>query len=392
MRIVFLTVEFPTEVDNAGGLGSYLHRIVRVVRDVGHVPEVITISSQKPEVLDAGGVRVERVPMAERVGSRALRCLGRLPTRIGPYSAGVRERQASALGAALLRRESQVQVDLVQSSNFGLTGLFVPRRLGRVHIVRCSSATLPLAFATRVIRPLDALWTQRLENRCLQHADRVYSPSENVANYYRRWLGIDVAVIRPPLFIEADVASVSHLGLPSRFLLYFGLLCRYKGTDVLARALPLVWKQEPSFRMVWAGTGSFRRYAARWAPTEGRVQWLGALPKPLLYGVLSKAVASVIPSRCDNLPNTALESLSLGIPVIGSMGASLDEVVEPGRSGETVPIGDHRALADAMLRAWRNDHPWPMAGFSRPKVFDEMEPKRAAEKLLRFAQCGCTRS
>ena len=61
----------------------------------------------------------------------------------------------------------------------------------------------------------------------------------------------------------------------------------------------------------------------------------------------------MLPSRFDNLPNTVIECLALGVPVIGTIGASIEELVTPGRDGELVPIADPRALAAAITARWR---------------------------------------
>jgi glycosyltransferase involved in cell wall biosynthesis len=96
----------------------------------------------------------------------------------------------------------------------------------------------------------------------------------------------------------------------------------------------------------------------------------------------------VIPSRVDNLPNTLIESLLLNVPVIGSLGASIDELIEPGISGDLVPIGDPTALAGAMLKAWRREVPWIEGKFPLSRIIDQMEPSTAAANLLRLAGYG----
>ena len=93
----------------------------------------------------------------------------------------------------------------------------------------------------------------------------------------------------------------------------------------------------------------------------------------------------MIPSRVDNLPNTLIESLLLNIPVIGSLGASIDELIEPGISGELVPIGDSAALAEAMLKAWRREVPWMNGRFRLPSIMSQMNPHVAAANLIRLA-------
>jgi glycosyltransferase involved in cell wall biosynthesis len=79
------------------------------------------------------------------------------------------------------------------------------------------------------------------------------------------------------------------------------------------------------------------------------------------------------------------------VPVIGSRGASIDELIEPGKNGELVPIGEPAALADALVRAWRREVPWMAGPIALPGVIAQMEPEVAAGNLLRLAGYG-TRS
>jgi glycosyltransferase involved in cell wall biosynthesis len=140
--------------------------------------------------------------------------------------------------------------------------------------------------------------------------------------------------------------------------------------------------------MVWAGADRCDRleaWKAAWGERCAQVVWLGALPKPELYGVVQASEAAVLPSTVDNLPNTAIESLLLGVPVIGSAGASIDELIEPGRTGELVPIGDAEALAAAMLRVWRGESRARRGFHWEGPLADEMQPETAARNLLRLA-------
>ena len=171
--------------------------------------------------------------------------------------------------------------------------------------------------------------------------------------------------------------------------MHFGQLSPKKGTDWLARVLPRVWEREPEFSMVWAGpdhTGSLPAWRTGWGEHSERVVWLGELPRPSLYAVLERAEAAVLPSRADNLPNTAIESLALGLPVIGTAGASLDELVEDGRSGELVPLDDDDALACALLRAWRGQSVVRRVVVCDSDTVAAMQPPRAVEALLALAR------
>ena len=64
-RIAFLTPEFTTEYANGGGLGNYLNRISKALRDQGHQPEIFVVSKETPGTFDFEGVLVHRVGYAD---------------------------------------------------------------------------------------------------------------------------------------------------------------------------------------------------------------------------------------------------------------------------------------------------------------------------------------
>jgi glycosyltransferase involved in cell wall biosynthesis len=57
----------------------------------------------------------------------------------------------------------------------------------------------------------------------------------------------------------------------------------------------------------------------------------------------------VLPSLEDNLPNTMLEAMSCGTPVVAFDAGGISDVVVDRLTGKLVPVGDVRQLADAIL-------------------------------------------
>jgi glycosyltransferase involved in cell wall biosynthesis len=391
LRIAFLTPEFVTEYDTGGGLGNYLHRMTRALLEAGHVPEVFVLSREAPGPIDFGGVRVVRVRRSD--ANPLLQAGVRLSWRLGLHRLQpplLLLNDARRLSSALARRDAERRFDLVQSADYLACGAFVHSVPGRPHLVRCSADGRLWADANGDTSPRRR-WETQLERWSLRRADLAYAPSRFVADQLQRRYGIEVQVLRPPVALECKPRRDESHGLPERYFIHFGQLAGSKGTPDLARALPRVWEQEPAFAMVWAGpdrTGRLREWSEAWGERRSRVVWLGELTKPELYAVLAEAEAAVLPSRVDNLPNTAIESLLLGVPVIGSAGASIDELVEPGVTGELVPIGDAEALAAAMLRLWRGQST-ARRGFrwSSP-LAEEMRPENAVRNLLRLAGVG----
>jgi glycosyltransferase involved in cell wall biosynthesis len=295
-----------------------------------------------------------------------------------------------ALARALEARDAERRFDAVQSADYLATGLFVARGARRVHLVRFSSASDLWAEADgdrRLVRRLEA-WLERVSSR---RADVAYAPSRFVSAHLTRRLAREVRVLRPPAFLEAKPSPQPPRTLPPRYLLHLAKPSRVKGTHLLAAALPRVWAQEPTFTLVYAGSArapEIDRLDAGGRASTSRVIALGPLEKRDLYACLARAEALVHPSLVDNLPNAVIESLLLGIPVVAFDGASLDELIEPGATGELAPMGDADALAAALLRVWRGQAA-ARKGFTwGGALAAEMRPDCAVARLLSLAGLG----
>jgi glycosyltransferase involved in cell wall biosynthesis len=392
LRIAFLTPEFVADPENdaMGGLAAFVNRISTVIADLGHEVHVFA-ASETARTMTVHGVHVEEVPVTAASWLTSLRRL--VPKRRRGNLGWLLQlmRISLTLTRTFQARDREAPFDIVHTSDYGFTGLFIRRRTGLAHVTRSSRAA-------DLFEPLDghdALHNRLaafLERRVLSRADHAYAPSRFVASHLESKYGLRLATVRPPFAASGETPA--GLPGPHRYLAYSGVVTPRKGTDVIARALPIVWRVIPDFRMIWAGVeivaGELERYRAIWREQQDHVQWMGPLSRAELHPIVRNAVATVVPSRGDNLPNSAIESLSFGIPVIGSNGASIDEIVDR-RCGELVPIGDAEALAAAMVRAWLGTASWNREGFRRPDIFREMDPRFAAEALIRFASAPSAR-
>jgi phosphatidylinositol alpha-1,6-mannosyltransferase len=72
---------------------------------------------------------------------------------------------------------------------------------------------------------------------------------------------------------------------------------------------------------------------------------------PVLFGACDIFVAPSIHDEngnVDGLPNTVLEAMAAGRPVVASRAAGMELVVRPGETGLLTPEYDAAALADAL--------------------------------------------
>ncbi len=391
LRIALLTDEHLSLVPTAGGLAQYVNRMSRALRDLGHQVEIFTQADAGPLAEERDGMRFEAVTGLRTPALRLFGWLGRLNWRLQVPMTNQSLCLAAGMQRAVRRRHRLAPFDFVQSTNLSSSGIFIDLP-GRPHLMRMSCAR-DLWFDTdgrfESDQWLDCEALCRLELIAIDRATEVFAPSQYLADYFWTVHGRRIEVLRPPAWVETEPARELPFDLPARFFLHFGSLQSRKGTDLLGEALVRAWSEEPELRLVLAGhelePGLLDRLLDTWGAEAGKVTHLGALPRDQLYAVLLASDAAVLPSRVDNLPNTAIESLSLGRPVIGSRGASLDELIEDGRSGALVGIGDAGALAAALVTAWRRQVPWLGEGFVRPRILEEMRPESAARRLIQMA-------
>jgi len=388
LRIAFITNEFVIEKANAGGLGNYLNRISRVLHDQGHEIEIFVTRHNQvtPRLLDYNGIRVQHVPVNKGKIFKFLNFIDKsffkAPYSGLAYNIGV----PISLAKALEDRHREAPFEIVQSSSVAFSGLFVKHFKNRVHLVRLSSIIKEYLINDGVYEGIGAKLLVFLGRISLKRADIIYSPSLYSSKNYEGLKRRKIHVLRPPFFLETVLKDVSHYNLPTRYFIHFGSIGPLKGSDVLANALPKIWEEIPDFKMVWLGKerekGLMDKYNKLWGKNSEKIIWFEGLVKSELYSVLKNAEVSVLPSKVDNLPNTVLESLYMGIPVIGSDGASIDELVENTKNGVLVPIGDSEMLAKIIISAWININSILPNGFQKSLVLNDFNPEIAASNLI----------
>ncbi len=109
------------------------------------------------------------------------------------------------------------------------------------------------------------------------------------------------------------------------------------------------------WRLRIAGSGPDRAVLARLADELGvsrRVEYLGFVSDgEKLRELYRGASVLALPSAYEGLPMVLLEAMGCGTPVVGSDIPAIAEVVEHGRTGLLVPVGDSAGLAEALTQA-----------------------------------------
>ncbi len=130
----------------------------------------------------------------------------------------------------------------------------------------------------------------------------------------------------------------------------------HKGQDVALQALSdLIKRGKSNFRYRIAGTGDDLPEMQKMIVAlglDGYVEHLGWVEIQDLPRLFNEAHFTLHTSHEDPFPNSILESLSCGVPVISSdaAGSSLERI-QPGINGFLYPDGDHAALMSILEQA-----------------------------------------
>jgi glycosyltransferase involved in cell wall biosynthesis len=116
---------------------------------------------------------------------------------------------------------------------------------------------------------------------------------------------------------------------PGDYMLYASGANPVKGPHILLNALKMLLNEGINIKLYMTGTSnSWLEGLARRLGVEGWVKFLGKLPNAEYFSMMAKAKALALPSIWpEPLPSVAIESISLGVPVVGSNRGGISEIV-----------------------------------------------------------------
>lgn len=124
------------------------------------------------------------------------------------------------------------------------------------------------------------------------------------------------------------------------------------GNDLAIEAFAHIVAARPGARLSIAGSGPERAALAALAERLGvadKVSFTGKLDHAQMADLYRSADLVLNPTRADNMPNSVLEALASGLPVVCARVGGVPYLVEHRKTALLVEPDDARALADAAL-------------------------------------------
>jgi glycosyltransferase involved in cell wall biosynthesis len=285
-------------------------------------------------------------------------------TRGGPYEAELRAANipVTVIGKRLkidpvaawrLRRViRQSRPDIVH------TWLFAANSYGRAVARWCG---VPVLVASERCADHWKGTSERIVDRWLAPAtDAIIVNSQAVRRFYeaagfdpKKLVLIPNGVAISPVSIVDRAALLAELGLPAdaRVLGYVGRLWPQKRVHDLIWATELIKNIKPNVFTVVVGDGPERDTLVDYThkiAIDDRVRFVG--PRDDVPRLMTIMEALVQPSEFEGMPNSIMEAMAAGLPVVASNIPGNDELVTDGESGFLVPVGDTKMLASRINR------------------------------------------
>lgn len=207
-------------------------------------------------------------------------------------------------------------------------------------------------------------WRMRLRRLPIRllypYIDKIIAVSEGVRQDTLAVSGVDpdsVAVVRNPVITpqlnQAAAAPIPHPWLSEPeipVILGAGRLTLQKDFQTLIQAFAKMHADRPC-RLIILGDGRQKEALLNLAESLGVKDDL-ALPgftaNPYVY--MRHASLFALSSRWEGSPNVLTEAMALGVPVVATdCPSGPNEILDEGRIAPLVPVGDHQALAEAMI-------------------------------------------
>jgi len=346
-HILFIPSWYPSS--DAPLLGTYFREQAAMFAEVGH--KVGVLHARFHDLPSATWLKgpSEPITLVEEDNLIVIRARKRLfqpgPLhRIPPvYRSSVRAREKLALKMYEAYKAVHGVPDIIHAKSVmwgAILAKAIAERDNIPYVVTVGSSV----FARGIVGPRE----RKTAAMTLTSADRLLSVSTTLADDLERILSIRASAFTTvPNMIDSE--KFPHTPLPENETFTFGYMANLvedKGHRTLLNAFVDV----PDARLRLAGDGPLRAELEALATTlglDGRVEFVGPVPRDEASGFFQAIDAFVHPSRYETFGIVLVEALSTGRPVIATRCGGPNDIVRD-EDGILVDIDDIDGLAGAM--------------------------------------------
>lgn len=227
---------------------------------------------------------------------------------------------------------------LLVSNIFGKRTIFAPR--SGITKLDYDSSKIYRFIIPYIVNRVDLLICQNQKWKSFYEG--ITSPNQKKFKVVRNWIDLDK--------YEENVSRLKNFNPPH--ILYLGWLETYKGINDLVLAVQILKNRKVPFILNIFGSGS------QLQKVESSIEHFGLRDCVKLMGwanfnqkmeAFNWADIYVVPSHMEGSPNSILEAMALGVPILGTRIDGIEELLK-NESGLIVEKENPESLADGMVK------------------------------------------
>lgn len=382
MNILFISTDYPKRGQPTTGFPNYLYRVSLSLIQLGH----------KPVILAAGGWDSHRVERGIEIFTVGVPKYYSYKSKALNYASAAL-RTSYALNRKIKELLKKNHIDIIQfTSLYGIALLYH----GAVPAVLRLSSYAKTAFSSyQTHSPAVVRTMSFFEIASSYRCNAIFSPCKNNAAAFGNDCHRDVKVIETPFINdvqEYDSQFYDKWLKGKKYVLFFGTLYAEKGILVIAEILEKFLENNPDYYFVFIGDASsingqnstqiLQKKAGKYAD---KLIISNALGHKGLYPVIHNADFVVLPSLMENLSNACIEAMYFERVVIGTDGASFEQLIRHGENGLLCQIGDSYDLLEKMqIAVSMSEGGKKEMGKLAKRRIDKLKPEYAVRKLVRL--------
>lgn len=354
MNIVFVTTEYTSKKQSSGGLATFTRNMAGMFAAHGNNVRVMLVTTKAEEHDTDEGVILENIYIKKDDWEEMDYLTSLYGNKFCFDHNKMRADIVDVMKAYLVRDRLEElnktqKIDIVHFCNHGALFRFVK---DIPYVVRISGIyNIWLGGANTIDGSVD--YNHKEDVRDIVEADHlkkslnVICPSKLMAKLCLNEFGIRCNVLQSPISQENSDKKYDVFNAKLRdkkYILFFGTVSYLKGVGVISKMIYRILEKYRDVYFVMAGRETFISNGGKEQPASSlviesakeysdRVIILGALSRNQLVPVIENAELCVLPSRIENLSNACLEAMALGKIVIGTNGASFEEIIDDGENG-----------------------------------------------------------
>lgn len=377
MKHLILCPEYPPAPIPPGGIGTYVVHMAQLLAECGETVHVIAQlwsgASQPIEEKCQGRLVIHRVPLGDWETALLNPTLDR-PSKLAKALSQSRfpsqcfSWQACLLAEKLVEEEG---IDLIEAQDYDAPLYYFqlrralglgPKRKPPCFVHLHSPTEFIVQHNSWDLSLPNFLAAKRLEDFSIAAADALLCPSQYLARQAETHYGLtpgSIQVIPLPIGdtpkLERDAETWRNGAI-----CYVGRLERRKGILEWIDAAVKVAEKYPAAQFEFIGEnclGTHRISGSdiieRRIPEslKGQFHFRGKQNRADLPQFLQRCRIAVVPSRWENFPNTCVEAMCSGLPVIASPEGGMVEMLRHGETGWIADTTSPESLATALIQA-----------------------------------------